>query len=144
MRRRNLYGLTALLCLAPLGIGPVVAAASKPNTILCMTDDQGWGDTSYSDLPERKTPNLDAMAAECIRFDRFSSAHPVCSPMRASSLSGRSPVRYFCMALGHEPLRRAQSPFSCPGRRAVDHEGERRDRSRQHQHRVGLSPLRWG
>jgi len=106
MRNRNLRGLVALLCLAVLGLGPAVAAESKPNIILCMTDDQGWGDTSYNGHPELKTPNLDAMAAAGIRFDRFYSAHPMCSPTRASCLSGRSPVRYLCMTWGHDlPLR---------------------------------------
>ena len=78
----------------------------RPNIILCMTDDQGWGDTSYNGHPELKTPHLDAMAAAGIRFDRFYSAHPMCSPTRASCLTGRSPVRYRCMTWGHDlPLR---------------------------------------
>jgi len=93
--------VAALPCVAAPGY-----AAGKPNIILCMTDDQGWGDTSYNGHPELKTPNLDAMAAAGIRFDRFYSAHPMCSPTRASCLSGRSPVRYRCMTWGHDlPLR---------------------------------------
>ena len=94
MKRVNLCCLAAVLGLA--AFGPERAAAEdqgKPNIILCMTDDQGWGDTSYNGHPELKTPNLDAMAAAGIRFDRFYSAHPMCSPTRASCLSGRSPVR---------------------------------------------------
>ena len=80
--------------------------ASKPNIILCMTDDQGWGDTSYNGHLHLKTANLDAMAAAGIRFDRFYAAHPLCSPTRASCLTGRSPVRYRCMSWGHDlPLR---------------------------------------
>ena len=43
----------------------------KTNFLLCMTDDQGWGDTSYNGHPELKTPELDKMAAEALRFDRF-------------------------------------------------------------------------
>jgi len=78
----------------------------KPNIILCMTDDQGWGDTGYNGHPHLKTPNLDAMAMAGVRFDRFYSAHPMCSPTRASCLTGRSPVRYRCMTWGHDlPLR---------------------------------------
>ena len=80
--------------------------APKPNIILCMTDDQGWGDTSYNGHPELKTPNLDAMAASGIRFDRFYAANPLCSPTRASCLTGRSPLRYCCFSWGHDlPLR---------------------------------------
>src|SRR5210317_1860732 len=97
-----------LLGLAPaaFGVGWVKGDSSKPNIILCMTDDQGWGDTSYNGHPHLKTPNLDAMAAAGIRFDRFYSAHPMCSPTRASCLSGRSPRRYRCETWGHDlPLR---------------------------------------
>tara|TARA_B100000767_G_C19776835_1_gene543063 strand:- start:2447 stop:3772 length:1326 start_codon:yes stop_codon:yes gene_type:complete len=55
-----------------------------------MTDDQGWGQTSYYDHPILETPNLDAMAKNGIRFDRFYASAPVCSPTRASVLTGRS------------------------------------------------------
>ncbi len=63
MKRRNLCGLAAVLCLAAFCAGRATAAAEKPNIILCMTDDQGWGDTSYNGHPELKTPELDKMAA---------------------------------------------------------------------------------
>jgi len=59
-----------------------------------MTDDQGWGDTGYNGHPTLKTPHLDAMAAEGIRFQRFYSGAPVCSPTRGSALTGRHPYRY--------------------------------------------------
>ncbi|MBC8868222.1 MAG: sulfatase-like hydrolase/transferase [Planctomycetes bacterium] len=78
------------------------AFGGSPNVILCMTDDQGWGDTGYNGHPELKTPELDKMAAAGIRFDRFFSAHPMCSPTRASCLTGRSPTRYLCMTWGHD------------------------------------------
>jgi arylsulfatase A-like enzyme len=55
-----------------------------------MADDQGWGQTGYYDHPILKTPNLDAMAANGLRFDRFYAGGPVCSPTRASVLTGRS------------------------------------------------------
>jgi len=48
-----------------------VKAADKPNIILVMTDDQGWGQAGYMDHPVLKTPNLNAMAANGIRFNRF-------------------------------------------------------------------------
>ena len=62
----------------------------KPNIILVMTDDQGWGQTGYYNHPLLDTPNLDAMAKNGIRFDRFYAGAPVCSPTRASVLTGRS------------------------------------------------------
>jgi arylsulfatase A-like enzyme len=65
-------------------------AADKPNIILVMTDDQGWGQTGYMNHPVLKTPNLNAMAANGLRFNRFYAAAPVCSPTRASVLTGRA------------------------------------------------------
>lgn len=55
-----------------------------------MADDQGWGQVSYQNHPKLKTPNLDAMAESGIRFERFYAAGPVCSPTRASVLTGRT------------------------------------------------------
>lgn len=65
------------------------AANDRPNVILVMADDQGWGQTGYYHHPDLKTPNLDAMAANGLRFDRFYAGAPVCSPTRASVLTGR-------------------------------------------------------
>lgn len=70
------------------------AGAKRPNIILCMTDDQGWGDTGYNGHPVLRTPHLDQMAKDGIRFDRFYSGAPVCSPTRGSALTGRHPYRY--------------------------------------------------
>jgi arylsulfatase A-like enzyme len=60
-----------------------------------MSDDQGWGQVGYMGHPHLKgqTPNLDAMAENGIRFNRFYAAAPVCSPTRASVLTGRVPAR---------------------------------------------------
>lgn len=66
----------------------------RPNIILCMTDDQGWGDTGYNGHPVLRTPHLDQMAEDGIRFDRFYSGAPVCSPTRGSCITGRHPYRY--------------------------------------------------
>ncbi|MBW6480503.1 MAG: sulfatase-like hydrolase/transferase [Bacteroidales bacterium] len=68
--------------------------AQKPNIILIMSDDQGWGDAGYQGHPELKTPNLDDMAANGLVFNRFYAAAPVCSPTRGSVLTGRHPYRY--------------------------------------------------
>ncbi|MCY4254416.1 MAG: sulfatase-like hydrolase/transferase [Flavobacteriaceae bacterium] len=74
-----------------------------PNIILIMADDQGWGDTGYNGHPHLKTPNLDAMAANGIVFNRFYAASAVCSPTRGSVMTGRHPLRYgICTAnCGH-------------------------------------------
>jgi len=82
-----------LLLLTTVGVFQVLAApATKPNIILCMTDDQGWGDVSYNGLTKIKTPNLDALASAGLRFNRF-YAQQSCSPTRASVMTGRHPNR---------------------------------------------------
>jgi arylsulfatase A-like enzyme len=69
-----------------------VDAKERPNVILVMTDDQGWGDVSYNGLTKIGTPNLDDMAGVGMRFNRF-YAQPSCSPARACVLTGRHPHR---------------------------------------------------
>ena len=66
----------------------------RPNIILVMADDLGWGDVAYNGNKTILTPHLDAMAASGVRFNRFYAAAPVCSPTRASCLTGRHPYRY--------------------------------------------------
>lgn len=65
------------------------SSSIKPNIVLIMTDDQGWGETGYYDHPVLETPNLDKMAENGLRLDRFYASAPVCSPTRASVLTGR-------------------------------------------------------
>ena len=77
------------------------AAAERPNIVLVMADDQGWGQVGYNGHPKLKTPNLDAMAAAGIRFNRFYAAGPVCSPTRASVLTGRTHNRTGVPSHGH-------------------------------------------
>jgi arylsulfatase A-like enzyme len=81
--------------------------AGHPNIILCMTDDQGWGDVSYNGLKQIQTPALDAMAAAGMRFNRFYAAHPSCSPTRASVMTGRHPNRMECFWPGM-PLKKEE------------------------------------
>ncbi|MDF9799342.1 arylsulfatase A-like enzyme [Catalinimonas alkaloidigena] len=70
------------------------ASSARPNIILLMADDQGWGDVGYNGHPHLKTPNLDAMAANGAVFERFYAASAVCSPTRGSIMTGRHPLRY--------------------------------------------------
>ena len=58
-----------------------------------MADDQGWGDAGYNGHPFVQTPTLDAMAGEAFVLDHFYAAAPVCSPTRASVMTGRAPIR---------------------------------------------------
>lgn len=65
----------------------------QPNIILIMVDDLGWNDVGFNGNSIIKTPNLDALAAAGVTFNRFYSASPVCSPTRASVMTGRHPKR---------------------------------------------------
>ncbi len=77
-------------CLA----GPVSGKAQPlPNVILIVADDMGWGDTGYNGNKIQKTPSLDRLAAEGIRFDRFYSGSTVCAPTRASIMTGQNGAR---------------------------------------------------
>ncbi|WP_373517358.1 arylsulfatase [Pricia sp.] len=60
----------------------------KPNIVLILADDQGWGDLSSSGNSDLKTPNIDAIAKYGVSFDNF-YVQPVCSPTRAELLTGR-------------------------------------------------------
>ena len=75
--------------------------AKTPNIILVMADDQGYGDAGYTGHPFLKTPHLDAMAKQSIVFDRFYAGAPVCSPTRASVMTGRTPMRTNVLNHGH-------------------------------------------
>ena len=66
----------------------------KPNIILIMADDLGWGDVGFNGNKIIKTPHLDQMAQEGLKLNRFYAAAPVCSPTRGSCLTGRHPYRY--------------------------------------------------
>jgi len=85
----------------------VALAAERPHIVLVMSDDQGWGQVGYYDHPVLKTPHLNAMAENGLRFDRFYAAGPVCSPTRASVLTGRTHNRTGVPTHGHA-LRRQE------------------------------------
>ena len=63
----------------------------RPNFVIVMTDDQGYGDLSCMGAPDFRTPHLDRLAASGVRFTNWYSNSPVCSPSRASLLTGRYP-----------------------------------------------------
>lgn len=68
---------------------PWVSAAAKPNLIVVITDDLGYGDLSCYGQKHFKTPHLDRMAAEGLRFTRHYSGATVCAPARCSLMTGR-------------------------------------------------------
>ncbi len=96
MRKRLLWklwiGLIACTFISPTqarGVEP----ASPPNVVVFLADDLGWGDLGCYGHPRIQTPNLDAFAAEGVRFTQCYSACGVCSPSRSAILTGRTPYR---------------------------------------------------
>ena len=69
---------TASLWLPANALADDPTATDTPNVILIMSDDQGWGDVGFNGNTEIHTPNLDAMAAAGVKFDRFYAAAPLC------------------------------------------------------------------
>ena len=68
--------------------------AARPNILMIMSDDQGWGDTGYNGNREVRTPNLDRLAASSLRFDNCYVTAPQCIPSRAGIVLGRYQQRY--------------------------------------------------
>ena len=82
-----------------------IDSQAHPNIILILTDDQGWGDLSLNGNKDLHTPNIDKIAHNGVRFDRF-FVSPVCSPTRAEILTGRHHTRtgVYDVSLGGERI----------------------------------------
>jgi arylsulfatase len=94
MTRRDFVKAAGLAVLLPRltrarTMGP---AASRPNVVLVMTDDQGYGELACHGNPIIRTPNLDRLHAQSVRFTDF-QVSPTCAPTRASLMTGRHEFR---------------------------------------------------
>jgi arylsulfatase A-like enzyme len=67
--------------------------AGKPNIVHIVADDLGWKDVGFNGATDIKTPNLDKLAAEGVKFTQF-YVQPMCTPTRAALMTGRYPFRY--------------------------------------------------
>ncbi|HTK76246.1 MAG TPA: sulfatase, partial [Gemmataceae bacterium] len=88
MHPRHFLAVLALFILAP-----ATTAADKPNVIIILIDDLGRNDLGCYGSRYYRTPNLDKLAADGIRFSDAYAACPVCSPTRAAILTGKYPAR---------------------------------------------------
>ena len=103
--------MVAAFALSVLVAAAQAATVSRPNIILMMADDLGWGDPSYNG-GWISTPTLDSMASSGLRFNRFYAASAVCSPTRASCLTGRNPLRVGVPGANSGHLGRDETPLS--------------------------------
>ena len=97
MKRRDFLRIAGLgSIMAAFSEAPATAKAKdrRPNIIFLMADDLGYGDTGFNGNKVIRTPHLDAMAKDGVRFTRFYSIGPVCTPTRASCLTGRHYIRF--------------------------------------------------
>ena len=82
-----------VICFSWLGVADAVAQTARqrqaPNILLIMADDLGYGDTGFNGNTIIKTPHLDRLAKQGLRFEHFYSGNSVCSPTRATYLTGR-------------------------------------------------------
>jgi arylsulfatase A-like enzyme len=95
--KRPLTFLFLLIAFALLSAvhADVIAGANgpRPNIVIILADDLGYGDLACFGHPQFKTPNLDRMAAEGARLTQFNTPAPFCAPTRASLMTGRYPSR---------------------------------------------------
>jgi len=87
--RKPLHLVQLLLVLLVAGLA--AAAQNRPNIVFVITDDQRWDQLGYNGHPVLKTPNIDCIAREGAAFNNFFVATPLCSPSRASFLTGLYP-----------------------------------------------------
>lgn len=90
-RKISFVFLVSFCFLGTMGFGQT---PDSPNIILIMADDLGWGDVGFNGNEMIQTPALDGMAQNGLVLRRFYAASAVCSPTRASVLTGRHPERY--------------------------------------------------
>ncbi len=98
LKRSILPVLMTINCLSLLLGADLYSQHSKPNIILIMTDDQGFDDYGFRQAP-METPNMDKMAMEGVRFDRFYTA-PACAPTRSALMTGRNYLKTGTSAVG--------------------------------------------
>ena len=89
----GMWGLSAVL----LGASATAAEPKKPNVIVFLADDLGWGELGFQGNKEIPTPNIDSIAKNGVRFTDGYVSGPYCSPTRAGLLTGRYQTRF-----GHE------------------------------------------
>lgn len=91
LRRGIAVGLTMIaVCALPFA----AECADRPNVLIVLADDMGWGDLSCYGGQLAPTPNLDRLAAQGTRYTQFYAAAPICSPSRCGILTGQSPGRW--------------------------------------------------
>lgn len=96
----------------------IIAKEQRPNVLLIVADDLGWADLECYGADLHLTPNLNKLANQGIKFTNAYAAAPICSPTRASIMTGKYPAR-LNMTVWHEATKRRKSPNYKPGKRKM-------------------------
>ena len=112
LSRRDFLGVAAGAAAAALAAPQSARAQDRPNVLFILADDLGYGDLSCYGRPEYKTPVLDELAEQGMKFTSAYAAAPVCTPTRCAFVTGRYPQR-FDVGL-QEPLTDRSPPVGLP------------------------------
>jgi arylsulfatase A-like enzyme len=93
MKLASLLAFPLALCLTAQTFAQPAADSTKYNVVFFLVDDLGWSDVGYEGSATYETPNIDRFAHQGVRFTHAYAACPVCSPSRASILTGEYPAR---------------------------------------------------
>ena len=107
------FALAVCCCVLSGGAAPQIsrAADAPPNVVLFLVDDMGWMDSGVYGSRYYETPHIDRLAERGLRFTDAYSGHPLCSPTRASILTGKYPARLgLTTAAGHLPPQPKDAP----------------------------------
>lgn len=85
---------TTILLGACIAFASVTTADDRPNIIIILSDDQGWGDAGFNGATDIRTPHLDQLARDGTIFSAGYATHPYCSPSRAGLMAGRYQHRF--------------------------------------------------
>ena len=102
-RARLIYHLVFMICIVP--ITSAMASDRLPNIIFIMADDLGYGDLGCYGQKRIKTPHIDQMAAEGMRFTDFYAGSTVCAPSRCVLMTGYHTGHCFIRGNGKDNLR---------------------------------------
>lgn len=91
---KSLFICILTTCVATICVAQKKEITAKPNIIIFLADDMGYGDAGFTGAKDILTPNLDKLAAGGVVFKQGYANHPFCGPSRAALLSGRYPYRF--------------------------------------------------
>ena len=113
---RRILVIAAALVVCAASSAAAQATAARPNVVLIITDDAGYGDLGSYGAPDLKTPNIDSLARDGVRLTDF-YAQPQCTPTRAALISGRYQQRFRLeQALGNANTPAAEQGLPATGR----------------------------